>query len=632
MKYKIAFPILLFLCSMVATATPIPIPDSANQPQLQNILTFRENKGQITDQSGIPRNDIHFQLNNNNTSIFIGSGRIHYQWNHIQKQKAEFADSLAERPPANDVHTYRLDMELLGCSPNALLIRENEQPDPDIYYSQGLNGVKALSYKKITYRNIYPHIDWVLYVKDNVLKYDFIVHPGGKVSDIQLRYDGATALRIKDGSFEVTTPSGILSEKQPYSYNAESGNKIASRFILNNGVLGFEADSTGGTLVIDPELRLQWGTYYGGSADESGHYGWHTFYGHYSYGNIIITDFKGAVYLSGTTMSIDNIATTGAFQNTISNMGNNAFLVKFNADGQRIWATYFGGGGGYINPDYLHHEGTVAGRGHSVACDTLGNIYMTGITWSDTGIATPGAYQTRLNGVNFWPDLYLVKFHSDGQREWSTYFGNIMNDEGGSVAVTPDGSRIYMAGASRAGGASDTIATPGALFPALPAQWSHFTGFLACFNPQGQKQWGTYIANVFEITCTVYDIATDKNGDIYLGGYMIPSDYDTNSIATQGTFQPQYSDGITDGFLQKWDNTGNRIWGTHYGGDQHDCVFAVTCDDDNNVYISGGTESITGPVSGAWSIASQGSHTDVNTVGSTSFLARFNGLNGQRMS
>lgn len=629
MQHKITALLLLLFCSMVALATPTP--DNKLQKQLNSHWAFKENKGQVTDQYGTPRSDIHFQLNNNNTSVFVSRGRIQYQWNQTEKKEATRNDSMAYPAATAKVNTCRLEMELIGCRTDAVMIKEDRLPDPDIYYSAGLNGAKAYAYKKVTYKDIYPNIDWVLYINNDGLKYDFIVRPGGRVSDIQIAYKGAKDITINNGALIATTAMGSIKEEKPFSYNESDRRTVSSRFTLNMGIIGFEVGNYDGTLVIDPELRLDWSTYYGGSGAEPAQHLDYSFAGYSSYSITTITDNEGMVYMAGTTMSIDNIATTGAFQTTLSNNGCNAFLVKFNREGQRMWATYFGGQGGYINPDDGFNHGTVSGRGHSIACDTLGNIYMAGITWSNSGIATPGAYQTALNGVNFWPDLYLVKFHNDGTREWSTYFGNIVADEGGSVAVSKDGSRIYLAGASKASHpTNDTIATPGALFPSLTAQWSQYTGFLTCFNASGQKQWGTYIADVLYVDCTVYDIAMDKSGHLLLTGYVAPRPGDTNSIVTPGAFQGIYSGGV-DAFVQKWDSMGNRIWGTYYGGNSMDLGYGIVCGENDEVYIAGVTLSTTGPLNGNWCIASPGSfqQSRPNPADFDNYLAKFSST-GQR--
>lgn len=626
-----------FLISHIVCAGP--------GPGASGRLVFRENAGQITDQLNRPRKDIQFQLSANGLSVFIGKGKIHYQWNEPVPAKAPQRDAAAVKtdkpaPPSFlTYNTYRLDMTLLGSNPDAPVVKEELLPDATIYYANGLDGARATSCYKITYKDIYPHIDWVLYTRGDELKYDFILHPGARAGDIRMHYEGADAVSIKEGMLIATTPMGSIQEKQPYSYNKDNGTTVSSHFVLDRNIAGFEVGPYEGTLVIDPALRLQWATYYGGSGMESGQYFGNSFQGYYSYGNTVITDHKGDVYLSGTTSSINNIATQGTHQVALSH-GSCAYLAKFTASGQRLWGTYFGGYNGSRDEDGAY-MGTVSGRGHSIACDTLGNIYMAGNTFNDSGIATPGAYQMTRSGIYGWPDLYLVKFRNDGSREWSTFLGNPRADEGGSVAVTPDGSKIYLAGASQSYLLpTDAIATPGTfLVPTGPGS-ALYSGFLTCFNAQGQKRWGSYIADAQNILSTVYDIALDKQEHIYITGYAIGDGITPAvSAATAGSFQSQYG-GCTspswgppyctpDAFLQKWDSTGNRIWGTYYGGDAPDGGYAVACDDSNNVYMAGSTSPFTNSINGPWSVASPGSFSPAIPPDGGSFLAKFSGQ-GQR--
>src|SRR5690606_22734294 len=116
----------------------------------------------------------------------------------------------------------RMDVRLLGANPEAELIAEEPQPYYERHYPTGREGeVLATTYNRITYKNIYPNIDWVVYSKNNQLKYDFIVHAGGDAARIKLKYEGAETTAIKDGAFVATTPFGSITEQAPYSYSLE---------------------------------------------------------------------------------------------------------------------------------------------------------------------------------------------------------------------------------------------------------------------------------------------------------------------------------------------------------------------------------------------------------------------------
>src|ERR1051325_5271416 len=71
---------------------------------------------------------------------------------------------------------------------------------------------------------------------------------------------------------------------------------------------------------------------------------WATYYGGTTQDNVksIATDASGNVYMAGYTNSGNNIATAGAYQ-TSGAGSTDAYLVKFNGAGVRLWATYFGG-------------------------------------------------------------------------------------------------------------------------------------------------------------------------------------------------------------------------------------------------------------------------------------------------
>src|SRR5690606_34936671 len=117
--------------------------------------------------------------------------------------------------------------------------------------------------ERLVYKDIYPYIDWVLYIKEGKLEQDFIVHPGGNVADIRMQFDGADHLALnEDGSFTATTPFGSISEAAPYSFQ-EDGKEVASAFVLSSNELGFNVAAFKGRLTIDP--TVSWATYLGGN-------------------------------------------------------------------------------------------------------------------------------------------------------------------------------------------------------------------------------------------------------------------------------------------------------------------------------------------------------------------------------
>lgn len=231
-----------------------------SKPGLQHQpFSFRENKGQVRDQQGNIRTDIDFIMQTPGLTLYIGEGQLHYQF--IQAMPADTTTYSHANPPKSyrvpgGSAMYRLDVNLVNSDKNAKVLTGEPVQERYHYYNsanpnaEGAADVRA--YKKIIYQNVYPGVDWVLYTNGKGFKYDFVVHPDGKASAIQLKYDGATTMKLtNNGSLEIATPLGSLIEETPYSYEQESKNTITSKFVLKDNIVSFKTGACINTLVID---------------------------------------------------------------------------------------------------------------------------------------------------------------------------------------------------------------------------------------------------------------------------------------------------------------------------------------------------------------------------------------------
>ena len=294
-------------------------------------------------------------------------------------------------------------------------------------------------------------------------------------------------------------------------------------------------------------IRL-WGTYYGGNLLEGG---FNT-----------TTDAMGNVYLTGQTESLTGIASGGAFQTTHGG-AYDAFLVKFDAAGNRLWGTYYGGSGS----DY----------GYAVKTDALGNVYMCGYTSSTDSIATAGSHQSTFNGTT---DAFLVKFDASGNRLWATYYGGSDFELGQSVAVDPVGN-VYMTGYTVS---TTDISTPGSH---QPTSGGFADGFIVKFNSSGVRQWGTFYGGTDQDYLT--DISVDVSGNIVVCG----GTSSTSGIASPGSYQTSIA-GFQDAMIAKFDNNGVRLWSTYYGGIQQEDCNGIATGAGGVIYIAGNTQSSSG--------------------------------------
>ncbi|MBK8226123.1 MAG: T9SS type A sorting domain-containing protein [Flavobacteriales bacterium] len=607
---------------------------------------FEENKGQVRTTSGEPAPFVRYRLSQGNTQLFLLGNGIAYQFTrmHYPEGYAELVAGSHQEPKRQEqldamrdevrLETFRMDMVLEGADHNARITTEGRSSDYAQYYNHDALDVRT--YAKVTYHDIYPGIDWVVYTTEKGMKYDFVVRPGADPDRIRMRFEHHEELSLDaNGNLTHGNRMGRFTEDRPVSF--QDGKEIDTRFVLEDDALRFAIGNydRNGTLIIDP--ARMWGTYYGGNSND--------------FGLACTTDGNGNIYLAGSTGSTSAIA-AGGHQNTLGGL-TDAFLVKFTSGGSRLWATYYGGEGGDeargcaidgsgniciagttssesgiasgghqdIYADGLgdaflvkfspvgnllwgtYYGGDDREWGYSCSIDASGNVFLAGITYSTTGIASDGHQNTFGGGEpGLIGDAFLVKFNGDGTRLWGTYYGGTVFDVGHSCAVDEDGN-VFLAGATSSdngiasGGHQNVSADQG-------------DAFLAKFAPDGSRLWGTYYGgNGFDMgyACTV-----DASGNVFLAGHTMSSD----AIAEGGHQNTPGGGAQQDAFLVKFNSNGLRQWGTYYGGTNQDEGRACAVDDDANVYLAGWTRSTTG-------IAQDGHQ---NTIGGSwdAFLVKFN--------
>lgn len=263
-----------------------------------------------------------------------------------------------------------------------------------------------------------------------------------------------------------------------------------------------------------------WGTYYGGNYHDAIY--------------DIVEDSEQNIIVLGATTSYDFISTPGAYQEEI--MGNgDAFIVKFNAAGERLWATYYGG---------ESDEAPFA-----IAVDKLNNIIISGLTFSSTNIATPNSHQEDYQGFE---EGFIAKFTPQGDIVFATYLGGIQYDA--IYDMTIDSSNnIYACGST----CNDyNIATPGTFQPEF---YSQQLAFLVKFNPQGQQIWGSYFGG--ESIDDSFGVGVDEQQAPYIVGYT----HSSTNIATLGAHKMN-REGFWDAFIAKFTTDGLLNWATYFGG------------------------------------------------------------------
>ena len=251
---------------------------------------------------------------------------------------------------------------------------------------------------------------------------------------------------------------------------------------------------------------------------------WSTYYGGASFDRVfdMCLDNAGNICAAGVTNSMSTIASAGSFQPAFGGGASDAFIVKFDNNGGRIWSTYYGSSAQEL--------------AQCITVDKQDNIIIGGQTSSTTGLTTPGTHQPTFGGGTY--EGVIAKFTAAGNRLWATYYGGNGNED--VLGVTTDASNnIFITGWSSS---NANISTTDAYQVAGGGAWTTYLGKL---NSSGIRQWATYYGSGGPFgEGSGEDIVTDAGGTIYITGWTSF----TNGISKCTIVQPTWG-GSSDMFL-----------------------------------------------------------------------------------
>lgn len=223
------------------------------------------------------------------------------------------------------------------------------------------------------------------------------------------------------------------------------------------------------------------------------------------------------------------------------------------------WSSYYGGS----SNDRIYGSAT----------DTNLNLYVVGVTASNSAISTTGSHQATYGSNS---DAFIAKLNKQGVRQWATYYGGNAFDEARNIVLDNSGI-LYICGSTASSAAISTTGTH---------QTSKSGGqdaFLLKMNFDGIRTWGTYFGGNNDETA--FGVAIHSSGDPVIVGQT----ESTNGIGTTGTFR-NTAFGKIDGFLARFATTnGSRVFGTYVGGNDDDIMTAVACNSSGNIYVTGYT-------------------------------------------
>ena len=300
----------------------------------------------------------------------------------------------------------------------------------------------------------------------------------------------------------------------------------------------------------------------------------------------IALDSSGYVYAAGYTHSNDFPYTPGAYDTTY-NGDWDAFVFKLNSSGSSlIYSTFVGG----TNRDI----------GKGIVIDPIGNTYVTGSTRSIDFPNTTGAHDNTHNGED---DVFVIKLNLTGSSlMYSSFFGGSDLDRGWDIAIDTSGN-IYVTGTT------------------LSADFPNTTGaYDNTYNGDSGNEWLRGDVFVFKLNSTNLSLnySTYVGGGDYERGRCITIDSNNNAYVTGETKSPDFPNttgaldtthnGEEDAFVFKLNPIGTSlIYSTFIGGSKCDWSWDIIIDPNDNMFVTGWTNSIDFPITtGAYDNTSNG--------------------------
>lgn len=499
---------------------------------------FIPNKGQIHDQHRKLNPAVKYLLNGAGMNVQLRSDGFAYDTYLVEegeRVKGCESESVreqevngewemvnganAEVPTSMTYRFHRIDLHFVNGDPNAEMIGEGESEDYLNYYTDvtGEAGATFIHhYSTITYKEVWPNIDVRCVAGEEGFKYDVIVRPGGDLSQVRFKVEGAEISESLKGRLVFSWADGSLEELIPESWveNGRRKSRVDARYaIATNGTFGFATEQPAtATLVIDPFPTNPWATYCGGSS--------------YDYGYAVALDGSDNGYLAGYSYSTSTIATSGTHDAT-HNGSSDAMLIKYSPTGTKLWGTYYGGSGSDV------------GRG--VTVDPGGMPSICGSTSSNLGIATAGGHQSAFAGG--FSDAFLARFHVNGTRMWGTYMGGSDTDVATGIVVS--GAGLYAIS-----GYSNSVAGIASAGAADATYSGDTDAFVAQFTGGGTRSWSTYLGG------SGHDIA---EGIAFTGSYPVVCGYTTSTsgIALGATYDFTHN-GLEDAFVVRYTGTDRK--------------------------------------------------------------------------
>lgn len=252
-----------------------------------------------------------------------------------------------------------------------------------------------------------------------------------------------------------------------------------------------------------------------------------------------VTTFNNITYVIGGYRSSVLTTATATFYNSINTNYYDIFLIKYDNNGNEVWAKSFNGAG--------------QDKGLGITTDSNGNVLITGQFYSpNLSFGDDTLYNT--SGSLNYADVFIAKISSDGNILWKKNGKGQYDDIANSIK-TDNNQNIYVTGSFYGQNFifdNDTMVNNGFIGTDL---------FLVKFDANGTVLWAR--SDGFMGFDEGWDICLDAMGNSFITGKL----------------------GTPDPFIRGYDMNGNELW-TKYAYGSADS-YSIGIDLSGNLYTAG---------------------------------------------
>ena len=275
-----------------------------------------------------------------------------------------------------------------------------------------------------------------------------------------------------------------------------------------------------------------------------------------NYGISVVTDTVGNIYITGYFQ--DSSITFGSCTLVTSTGTPDAFLVKYDANGNVLWAKqsisgYNGGSWGY-----------------HVATDITGNVFVTGF-FMDT--VKFGSY-TLITPPVWSSNVFITKYDANGNVLWARQSNTNSSSSSGygySVATDRKGN-AYVTGSF-----NDSISF--GIHTLISPNTSPNVFYLTKYDANGNVLWAKQSNDHSTSSNSIgYSVTTDKANNVYATGCF------SDTVAF-GSIALNTKQGGSEYFLIKYDTTGKVLWIEQSNNSNCSNYNSISSDAFNNIYL-----------------------------------------------